>query len=157
MLTYQVVQKGTAGSVGFNIRVLNSGTGMQDLSQVTIRYYFTTDTQSALAGQVNTASISNPAGPNYYSAVSGVTLAFTAMTAPTATADTYLEFGFPAGTSLVAGATLEVDVQFHAGNNQGTFDQSNDYSYNGNATAYTPSSTITLYVSGTLVSGTEPS
>jgi cellulose 1,4-beta-cellobiosidase len=136
--------------------VLNSGTGSQDLSQVTIRYYFTTDTQTALAGQINTASITEPAGPNYYAPVAGVTMTFTPMTTPTTTADTYVEFGFPAGTSLPANATLEVDVQFHAGDNQGTFNQANDYSYNGNAAAFTPSNTITVYASGTLVSGTEP-
>jgi hypothetical protein len=157
-LTYQAVQKGAmSGSIGFNIKLFNNDPmgGVQDLSQVKIRYYFTNEL-SNLVGQVNTASISNPAGPTYYAGLAGVTLTFTMMTTPTSTADTYLEFGFPMA-SLPAGATAEVDVQFNPSSNQGSFNQANDYSFNGNAASYTPSTTITVYVSGTLVSGTEPS
>ena len=38
----------------------------------------------------------------------------------------------------------------------GTYDQSNDYSYNGSASALTVTDRITVYYKGTLIYGTEP-
>jgi Cellulose binding domain len=155
VLTYKVGQVGASTSIAFDVKVQNTGTGAQDLTQMTIRYYFTAEGgSSGLAGQVNSASISS-AGPPYYAALTMVNQTFTALSPATATADTYDEISFGTG-SLGAGDTLEVDVQLHSPGYATTFNQANDYSYDGTAAAFAPSSTLTIYVAGALAAGTAP-
>ena len=74
-----------------------------------------------------------------------------------ASADTYLEVGFKTGLPALAGgaATGEIQDRFnHA--DWSNYNQANDYSFNAAATAYGDSTRVTVYVSGTLVWGTEP-
>jgi hypothetical protein len=143
-------------NVEFDVQVANSGMGIQDLTAISIQYYFTADGASGLTGQINNASVATPNAAPYNQEITGVQMAFSRLTDATATADTTLTISFTSG-SLPAGGTLEVDVQFHSGNYSTYFTQSNDYSYDGSdATAFVPSQTITVQVSGAVVWGTAP-
>jgi cellulose 1,4-beta-cellobiosidase len=144
-------------SISFKVQLQNTGSGTQDLSQVTIRYYFTADGGSGFSGQINSAGMNLPAAPYFQDIKTSVSQMFGTPAAPSATADSYLELDFAAGTpSLPAGGTLVIDNQFHGPNYSTHFTQTNDYSYDGTATAFKATNTITLYVGGVLMSGMEP-
>jgi hypothetical protein len=159
MIAYEAEGMAMGGtSVAFKLQVTNTGTGSQDLSQVTIRYYFTAEGASGLTGQINSAGITLTSSPYFEDVTKNISQAFNALSPTTATADSYVELSFAAGTPMLpASSPLTIDSQFHSGNYSTTFNQTNDYSYDGTATsAFKASSTITAYVAGTLVYGTEP-
>lgn len=145
-------------SVAFDVQVTNSGTGNQDLTQLTIQYYFTADGASGLNSsdtQINQASITT-AGPPYYQTISGVSLNFSPLSPTTSTADTVATLSFASG-SLPAGGVLEVDAAFHSSGYATTFTESNDYSYTGtDTTTFAPTQTITIQVAGVTVWGMAP-
>ena len=126
------------------LQLVNTGTSALDLSTVTVRYYFTHDSGATTY--------------NYncdYAAIGcgNVHATFASVSSPTATADTYLQLSFTG--SLSAGASSG-DIQNRINKSDWTnFDETNDYSY-GTNTSYADATTITVYVNGTLVAGTEP-
>ena len=126
------------------LRLVNNGSSAVDLSTVTVRYYFTKDSSSA--------------SPSYncdYAVIGcgNVHATFGSVSPATATADTYLQLSFTG--SLAAGASTG-DIQNRINKSDwSNFDETNDYSY-GTNTSYADTSTVTVYVNGTLVSGVEP-
>ena len=70
------------------------------------------------------------------------------------TSDTYLEVGFTGGT-LAASASIEIKLRIHR-TDWSNYNQSNDYSFVGDAISYSPAQRIGLYDKGALLSGSEP-
>jgi cellulose 1,4-beta-cellobiosidase len=126
------------------LELVNKGTSALDLSTVTVRYYFTRDAgASTFTYSCDYAAIG----------CGNVHGTFVTMASPKATADTYLQLSFTG--SLAAGANSgDLQNRFNK-TDWSNFNEANDYSYATN-TAYAASSTVTVYVNGTLVSGVEP-
>jgi hypothetical protein len=77
---------------------------------------------------------------------------------PRTKADSYLEISFASGVPDLAPNTDtgEIKLRFNR-TDWSNYDESEDYSYPGSTTTYTPATHITVYYKGTLVWGTEPS
>jgi hypothetical protein len=119
---------------------------------VTVRYWFTDEARAIDAGSL----------PNvleqYYVPIA-TTMKFITLDPPRTGADTVLEMTFSsspdAGTSWVE--TRGFNFAFHKTSYNGTYDQSNDYSYDPtlkSALGLNPK--ITAYVGGVLAWGCEP-
>ncbi|WP_326789410.1 glycoside hydrolase family 6 protein [Streptomyces sp. NBC_00151] len=127
------------------LKLVNAGSGAVDLSKVTIRYWFTGESSSA--GYQTFCDWAQLGCSTVKTSVSVVSPSRTG-------ADHYLEVGFTSG-SLAAGADSG-DLQLRmAKSDWSNFDESNDYS-RGAGTSYADAAKVTVYVSGTLVWGTEP-
>jgi hypothetical protein len=123
------------------------------MSTVTLRYWYKDEglgTTLQFAGDYVSIGYSNQ----------GTMTGKAVAASPAATgADHYLELTFT-GTLAAQGDKLTNDQFFvrvtaHTANYQGAVDVTNDYSYNAGATGY--NNKITLYGSGKLISGVEPS
>jgi Cellulose binding domain len=155
-LAYEAVNTGDGvGVIQFDVQVTNTGSGSQDLTQMTIQYYFTADGASDLADQIIHAAITTAEPPYNQDITTMTTAAFWAFTPSTTTADTVLTISFLSG-SLPSAGLVEVDLRANSANYDTNFTQSNDYSYNGADTAFTPSQTLTMDVAGATVWGMPP-
>jgi hypothetical protein len=140
--------------VRFFLDLVNSGTMAQDLTQITVRYWFTADGSPSQTFNCDYAKLVCP------------TFVFTKMPTPTATADTYLELAFPSGSIPPGGDTGVIQGRFHDSAYQVMLSQTNDYSFDPTKTPTTCGSSsqlptcpwdhITMYRQGTLVWGVEP-
>ncbi|MFI7275020.1 cellulose binding domain-containing protein [Streptomyces sp. NPDC049879] len=139
---------GTADQAEPWFRLVNTGTTPVQLSQLTIRYYFTAE--SAGTGYRFSCSWAVRGCAN-------VTGTFGLLNAPTATADRYLEVGFTGGAGTLApGAdTGDLQLRYHRTDWQ-RLTQSDDYSFNGAQTSYAPWQRVTVQFDGGLVWGTAP-
>jgi cellulose binding protein with CBM3 domain len=129
-----------------HFEIMNNGTSSQDLSALTLRYWYTADGSTSQAFDCDYALVG----------CSLVQATFVAMTTPTATADHYMEVSFTGGSVMAASGSGEIQTRFHDTNYAVTFTQTNDYSFNGSDAAYAQWSQVTLYRGGTLVWGVEP-
>lgn len=130
-----------------HFRIVNNTSASVALSSLTIRYWYTGDGTTSQQFWCDYAQ----------AACSNVTGSFTTLTAPTSTADTYLQVGFnsAAGSIAVNGNSGEIQVRFNK-SDWSNYNQANDYSWNQNQTSYASWSQVTLYQNGLLVWGTEP-
>ncbi|MFF3889977.1 glycoside hydrolase family 6 protein [Streptomyces sp. NPDC001914] len=127
------------------LKLVNGGSAAVDLSKVTVRYWFTGESSSA--GYQTFCDWAQLGCSTVKTSVGSVSPSRTG-------ADHYLEVGFTSG-SLAAGADSG-DLQLRmAKSDWSNFDESNDYS-RGTGTSYADAAKVTVYVSGTLVWGTEP-
>ncbi|MGW5104847.1 glycoside hydrolase family 6 protein [Streptomyces sp. NPDC004100] len=127
------------------LQLVNSGSGAVDLSKVTVRYWFTGD--AANAGYQTWCDYAQIG-------CSTVKTTVTALPAARTGADHTLDVTFTSG-SLAPGATTG-DLQLRlAKADWSAFDETDDYS-RGTGTSYADAPKVTVYVSGTLVWGTEP-
>jgi hypothetical protein len=126
-------------------QVVNTGSSSVPLGQLTIRYWFTSDTASLLTAACNYASLG----------CSTITETATAMAQPAPGADSYLQVGFTSGTLNGASDTGKIKMRVNHADGS-NFDQSDDYSFNGSFTSFTAWQNVTLYQNGTLIWGTEP-
>lgn len=133
--------------ITLSLKLANSGQNSINLSDITIRYWYTIDGQHEQKFWCDYATLG-------CSVVSGQ---FVTLPSAHARADTYLEVGFSSTAgSLDAGKDSgEIKVRFNK-TDWSTFDQSNDYSYPGPTLDYTQTKTITVYYKGKLVWGQEP-
>jgi hypothetical protein len=136
----------TTQHVKFSVQIKNTGDASVALSDVTLRYYFTSpSTQHTFVCD--------------HAAITGgdanVTGTFGTVTSPDA--DYYLEIGFkPAAGSLAQGATTgEVQARFHTTDFK-NFTQAEHYSFDETMTRYTLAPNVTAYVDGVLAWGVEP-
>jgi endoglucanase len=148
-------------SISFHIAIANGGFMTQLLSELTVRYWF--------KGQGDAPNLKMEC---YYAKIGAANLTgtFTAMTTPTARADTYLEvsFGATAGSIGTSGGdTGDIQIAIHDANYGSTrFTETNDYSFDPTKTMTScganqgspscPWDHITLYRQGTLVWGIDP-
>jgi alpha-L-arabinofuranosidase len=121
----------------------NSGSSFQ-LSNLTIRYWFTEDGTGPEQFFCDWAQIG----------CSSITGTFVTMTNPTSTADTYLQVGFTGFSVQNNQNSGEMQLRFSKSDSS-NYNQSNDYSFS-TQTSYAQDAKVTLYLNGVLVWGTEP-
>ncbi|GCE28294.1 hypothetical protein KDA_37780 [Dictyobacter alpinus] len=126
------------------IKLTNTGNSTINLTDLTIRYWYTADTAQE---QVITCDYATVDCQNIQDKI-------VPMQPARSKADTYLEISFSAG-SLSGGASTEIKLRIHK-SDWSNYDQSNDYSFIGAATNYSPTQQIGLYNQGKLLSGNEP-
>jgi len=142
----------STNSITPHLKITNSGSTAVDLSTVKIRYYYTIDGEQSQSCWCDYAAITS----SNQTITSNVTGSFVKMTTAKTSADYYLEIGFTAAAgSLGAGGTAEVQMRFSK-TDWSNYNQANDYSFNASASNYADTSKITIYISGQLISGTEP-
>jgi endoglucanase len=128
-----------------HIVLVNTGTAPIDLSTVTVRYWYTEDgTQSQTwACDYTPDGCTNDHGT------------FVAVSPARTNADTYLQISFSSRTLNPGSATGDLQERIFKSDNS-SYNQANDYSFNAADTSYADSSTVTVYINGALVWGTEP-
>jgi hypothetical protein len=134
-------------SIQMYFDVVNFTAYSSRLSQVTVRYWFT-DEEASLANQLEQYYVPLP-----------TTMKFKTVDPPRQNADTMLEITFTAagdaGGSFVE--TKGFNFAFHKSSYQGTYDQTNDYSYDAKLkTSLGQNPRITAYIAGELAWGCEP-
>jgi hypothetical protein len=131
-------------------KILNNGTDTVPLSSVTMRYWFTNEAPSdPLVFACDWAQVN----------CSNVTSQFVTLATPRTKANMYVQIGFTAGAgSLAAGQnTGEIQTRVHHVN-WSNFITTDSYSFISDPSfVYANTQTVTVYVNGTLVWGTEPS
>jgi hypothetical protein len=126
--------------------IFNNGSNPQDLTVLTVRYYYTADGSTQQAYACDYAQIG----------CGSIEATFTAITPPKTNADHYIELSFTAGSIPAGGSTGEIQIRFHDSSYQVMFTQTNDYSFDAAASQYADWNKVTVYRSGTLVWGVEP-
>ncbi len=149
-LYYMTGNPGTATTVNQimpDLKLADVGHSSIDLSTITIRYWYTSDTQQPQQFWCDYAAIG-------CSMISGK---FVSLTLPRTKADSYLQISFAPGvTALTPGSDSgAIQLRFNKAN-WSNYDESNAYSYPGSVTTYILATHITVYYKGTLVWGTEP-
>ncbi|WP_341281879.1 cellulose binding domain-containing protein [Paenibacillus sp. FSL H8-0537] len=130
------------------IRIVNSGTTAVPLHELTIRYWYSSDGSQPQTFDCDFATVG----------CSNLSSSIAASGKTSTNADTYLEisFGAGAGNITAGGHTGEMQTRIHK-NDWTNYIETNDYSYNTANTAFADASRVTLYRSGVLVWGEEPS
>jgi len=132
-------------------QILNNGTTAVPLSSVTMRYWLTDQAPTdPLVFACDWAQVN----------CSNITSQFVTLSTPVAgKANKYLQIGFTAAAGSIAPGQTSGEIQtriHHA--NYSEFDTSLTYSFiSDESFVYKNTQTVTLYVNGTLVWGTEPS
>lgn len=128
---------------------INTGTASVPLSSLTMRYWFTNETPSDPLvfacdwAQVNCAN---------------VTSKFVVLPTPVAQANTYVEIGFTSAAGMLAPgqSTGEIQTRVHHAN-WSNFITTDSYSFISDPSfVYKDTQTVTVYLNGTLIWGTEP-
>ncbi|WP_157815914.1 cellulose binding domain-containing protein [Spirosoma pollinicola] len=127
------------------LELANAGSQAIPYSEVTVRYWLTSE---------GNAPATNFAV--YYAPLGAVNMRYVMLAQPRQGAFGYVEYSFPGGGSLPMNGNsgpIENGIQKTDGS---PFNESNDYSYQGNYANYTPNSHITAYRNGVIVWGQEP-
>jgi hypothetical protein len=127
------------------IDLYNHGSIAQDLTELTVRYYFTADGSQSQMAVCDYAMIGSTL----------VQYKFVTMVTPKPTADHYLEISFTGSSIPAGGHTDAIQNRFHDSSFAAMM-QTNDYSFDGTKTTLTDWDHITVFRNGTLVWGTEP-
>lgn len=139
----------SSNTISPNFKIYNQGSTTVNLSNVKVRYYYTSD---GITGQTYTCDYAG----NSTTITSSTKGQIVSMTSQTSNANNYLEIYFTSSAgSLSPGKYIEVKGRITNANYK-NYNQSNDYSFNSSATNYVASSKVTTYINGVLSSGTEP-
>jgi Cellulose binding domain len=130
-------------------QVINTGTAAVPLSSLTMRYWFTNET---------------PADPLVFACdyalvtCSNITAKFIALPSPATKATTYLQIGFTAAAGSIAPGQSSGEIQTRIHHvNWSDFITTDSYSFiSDESFVYKDTQTVTLYLNGVLVWGTEP-
>ncbi len=128
-------------------QVKNTGTAPLNLSTVKIRYWYTVDGSAAQTYGCDYAKMG----------ASNITGTFGTIASSVTNADSYFEVGFTSGAgNLAAGANSgDIQMQIHK-EDYSSYNQSNDYSFDGTMSAMGQNLKVTGYINGVLAFGTEP-
>jgi len=124
--------------------VINTGTVDLDARRLTLRYWFTPEGAQQLLGFCQYAEVGCPQ----------VTARTGQVSPPRPGAGAYLEVGFSGGIVEAGSRTGEIHVRINK-SDYTNFAEGDDYSYRTN-TAFASTTTVTAYLDGKLVWGTEP-
>jgi hypothetical protein len=129
-----------------DFKLFNNGSTAIPLSEMTLRYWYTIDTNVAQTAWLDFAAVGN----------GNVVLTLVPVSPVRTNADFYLQVGFTAAAgNLAAGAnTSNVQTRFNK-NDFSNYMEANDYSYTASGTFMTTTK-VTAYRLGNLVYGTEP-
>lgn len=131
-------------------QIINTGTTTVPLSSLTMRYWFTNEAPSdPLVFACDYALVN----------CSNVTTNFVALPAPVTKADTYLQIGFTAAAGSIAPGQSSGEIQTRIHHvNWSNFITTDSYSFISDPSfVYKDTQTVTLYLNGVLIWGTEPS
>jgi endoglucanase len=143
---------GDSGAVSDNavkpyLQVVNTGNAAINLSDVTIRYWYTIDSNQPQTYWCDYAVVG----------CSNVKGSFVPVSPARTNADYYLEISFTSSAGSLAPGGNSSDIQSRFSKNDwSNYNENNDYSYNGSMTSYSSWTKVTAYYKGTLVWGTEP-
>lgn len=127
------------------LRVFNKGTSIINLSDIKLRYYYTTDYHVEQNCVIDWVSVDS----------SYITSSVVKMSTPVNGADYYVEFGFTNGT-IAPGGNLIIIPRIHH-TDWSNYIQQGDYSFEATANDFVNSFRVTAYHSGSLIWGREPS
>jgi hypothetical protein len=136
----------TPNQLRFKLNIINDSEDRIPLSELTVRYWYTRDGDQPQMFVCDHANFGNK----------NVQGTFHTLPRPVLGADGYLTLAFArTGTLSPREETGEIQVRIHR-NDWSRFVQTDDYSLNTQATAWTDAPRITLYRNGILVWGVEP-
>lgn len=142
---YNGNKEAKTNNISVNFRIVNTGTTELDLSDLSMKYFFTSDGPQA----VNFTCDYSPIGNN------NVVGTFEKVSINTST-DTVLTVGFTtdAGT-LKVGQSVDVYGRIHK-EDWSMFTQTNDFSFNDTDSSFNNIGKISVYIGDTLVAGSTP-
>ena len=121
---------------------LTNSKGSVNLNDVTIRYYFTADSNTSDVVFVDNVGLSLPTSPWYAALTSSTNAKVVKMSSPTATADSYIEITFNnANYEITGSANLQMGIRV-AKSDWSMYNQSNDYSYTNGAVVLVGNSVV---------------
>ena len=127
-------------------KLINNGESDINLSEVTLRYYYTIDGDISQSLWCDWASIGS----------TNVKYQFVKLDNPVTGADYYLELSFStAAGTLKPGQSAEIQTRISK-SNWSNYTQTNDYSFNATSNQYVNTDKVTGYMNNTLVWGNEP-
>jgi len=153
-LSYQQ-QSNNSKQISARYQFINTTDTPIPLAQLKIRYFFSDEETSGWSAAIYDAKLEG--GTGGYRPLAGSVLAVSPLGATVAGADSYLELSFSSTASIEKGAiaTVNWDLQPHSYNAPDQV-QTNDYSYNAAAVAYTVWDHVVIYQSANLVWGCTP-
>lgn len=150
-VTLKAYQTGQTQSLFPGIAFAFDGSNAQLMSDITFRYWYTADFGSA-----------GPTSQSYEcDSTSGLVcqqmnVTIVPVSPPRPMADHYAEISFPGYPGYIGGS-FNYSVMFRITKaDHSLYDQANDYSYNGSAVDWLPTTKITAYLRGSQFHGQEP-
>jgi hypothetical protein len=150
-LQYRVGESGGTSATNSDIKpflnLVNNGTTDIPLSELTVRYWYTIDTDQPQSYACDWAVLD----------CANITHQFVPLSSPRDGADHYLELGFTSSAGTLPGGGSSGDIQSRITKTDfSDYDQTDDYSFDPTKISYTDWTQVTLYRNGVLVWGTEP-
>ncbi|TPN87769.1 cellulase family glycosylhydrolase [Aquimarina algicola] len=125
-----------------HFRIINNGNQEFAYSDITIRYWFTSEENNILNFWCDWAQLGTEFVNGSFGQVSGID---------------FVEVSFDNTAGVLKGLSNSGAIQTRfAKTNWSAFDETNDYSYDDTKTSFTSHDRVTLYVNGSLVWGIEP-
>ena len=150
---FNATRNNTTNTIDPRIMLENTSSTDVNLSDIKLRYYFTSEGDYTQIFTCDYSQVSGSSGQR--SITSYVSGKFSRVTGK-ANYDCYLEISFSSNAGyLKPGEDVVIQGRF-AKINWSSYTQSNDYSFNPTATDYTETSKVTVYLFGNLIGGTEP-
>ncbi len=132
----------TDNSINPHFEIVNNGVNTVDYSDLSIRYWFTSEDNNALNFWCDWAQIGTSSVLGNFGQENGMD---------------YLEVTFPNTSSLSGNSNSGAIQTRFAKTNWSNFNENDDYSFDDSKTSFSSHEQVTLYQNGNLVWGTEPS